>query len=59
VSERPDTAAQIAAPNGERADLRPESIQDAVIRLAGNSQDGIQTAGAFLAGWLDAANTTS
>jgi len=49
VSERPDTAAQTAAPNGERADLRPESIQDAVIRLAGNSQDGIQTAGAFLA----------
>jgi 2-oxoglutarate/2-oxoacid ferredoxin oxidoreductase subunit alpha len=37
------------APNSERADLRPESIQDAVIRLAGNSQDGIQTAGAFLA----------
>ncbi len=40
--------------NGEnapsaRADLRPENIQDAVIRLAGNSQDGIQTAGAFLA----------
>jgi len=33
----------------ERADLRPESIHDAVIRLAGNSQDGIQTAGAFLA----------
>ena len=33
----------------ERADLRPENIQDAVIRLAGNSQDGIQTAGAFLA----------
>jgi len=49
VSERPDTAAQTAAPNGERADLRPENIQDAVIRLAGNSQDGIQTAGAFLA----------
>jgi 2-oxoglutarate ferredoxin oxidoreductase subunit alpha len=49
VSERPDTAAQTAPPNGERADLRPESIQDAVIRLAGNSQDGIQTAGAFLA----------
>ncbi len=38
-----------AAPTSERADLRPESIQDAVIRLAGNSQDGIQTAGAFLA----------
>src|SRR5262249_395676 len=35
--------------NTDRADLRPESIQDAVIRLAGNSQDGIQTAGAFLA----------
>ena len=33
----------------ERADLRPENIQDAVIRLAGNSQDGIQTVGAFLA----------
>jgi 2-oxoglutarate/2-oxoacid ferredoxin oxidoreductase subunit alpha len=38
-----------AAPIFERADLRPESIQDAVIRLAGNSQDGIQTAGALLA----------
>src|ERR1700757_3386181 len=37
------------APPSERADLRPENIQDAVIRLAGNSQDGIQTAGAFLA----------
>ncbi|MEO5721436.1 MAG: 2-oxoacid:acceptor oxidoreductase subunit alpha [Chthoniobacterales bacterium] len=29
--------------------MRPENINDAVIRLAGNSQDGIQTAGAFLA----------
>src|ERR671937_599059 len=38
-----------AIPASERADLRPENIQDAVIRLAGNSQDGIQTAGAFLA----------
>src|SRR6202022_3211735 len=37
------------SPVSERADLRPENIQDAVIRLAGNSQDGIQTAGAFLA----------
>src|SRR2546421_5806457 len=36
-------------PGPERADLRPENIQDAVIRLAGNSQDGIQSAGAFLA----------
>ena len=50
MGETPQTAIE-AAPNvgGERADLRPESIQDAVIRLAGNSQDGIQTAGAFLA----------
>ena len=49
MSEGLDTAAQTTAPNADRADLRPESIQDAVIRLAGNSQDGIQTAGAFLA----------
>src|SRR5438874_10097903 len=33
-----------ATPVSDRADLRPENIQDAVIRLAGNSQDGIQTA---------------
>jgi len=39
----------IGSPQSERADLRPENINDAVIRLAGNSQDGIQTAGAFLA----------
>ena len=32
-----------------RADLRPQNIRDAVIRLAGNSQDGIQSAGALLA----------
>src|SRR5947208_14129510 len=38
-----------AVQNADRADLRPENIQDAIIRLAGNSQDGIQTAGAFLA----------
>ena len=49
MSEGPNTTAQTTAPNTGRADLRPESIQDAVIRLAGNSQDGIQTAGAFLA----------
>jgi len=42
-------SATTATPASERADLRPENIQDAVIRLAGNSQDGIQTAGAFLA----------
>ena len=42
---------EIKTPNGspDRADLRPENINDAVIRLAGNSQDGIQSAGAFLA----------
>ena len=38
-----------ATPHSDRADLRPENINDAVIRLAGNSQDGIQSAGAFLA----------
>jgi 2-oxoglutarate ferredoxin oxidoreductase subunit alpha len=38
-----------ASPAPHRADLRPQSINDAVIRLAGDSQDGIQTAGAFLA----------
>jgi 2-oxoglutarate/2-oxoacid ferredoxin oxidoreductase subunit alpha len=47
VTPHADTAPN--APGPERADLRPENIQDAVIRLAGNSQDGIQTAGAFLA----------
>src|SRR6202045_2463458 len=41
--------AKTGSPPSDRADLRPENIQDAVIRLAGNSQDGIQTAGAFLA----------
>ncbi len=44
-AEVPDNAAALP----DRADLRPENIDDAVIRLAGNSQDGIQTAGAFLA----------
>jgi 2-oxoglutarate ferredoxin oxidoreductase subunit alpha len=50
VKETP-AAATSDAPTGapDRADLRPESINDAVIRLAGNSQDGIQSAGAFLA----------
>ncbi len=45
----PEAGTASNAPGPERADLRPENIQDAVIRLAGNSQDGIQTAGAFLA----------
>lgn len=43
----PESIPSTGAP--ERADLRPENIDDAVIRLAGNSQDGIQSAGAFLA----------
>ena len=47
-SESPN-GATAGSPASGRADLRPENIQDAVIRLAGNSQDGIQTAGAFLA----------
>ncbi len=47
--QKADNAAIAGAPPSERADLRPENIQDAVIRLAGNSQDGIQSAGAFLA----------
>src|ERR1041384_1806769 len=44
-----DTPSVPAAPQSDRADLPPENINDAVIRLAGNSQDGIQSAGAFLA----------
>jgi 2-oxoglutarate ferredoxin oxidoreductase subunit alpha len=47
--QQSDCAAVAGAPPPDRADLRPENIQDVVIRLAGNSQDGIQTAGAFLA----------
>jgi 2-oxoglutarate/2-oxoacid ferredoxin oxidoreductase subunit alpha len=43
------TPAAPASPASGRADLRPEAISDAVIRLAGNSQDGIQSAGSFLA----------
>ena len=43
------SSAPSASPASDRADLRPENINDAVIRLAGNSQDGIQSAGAFLA----------
>src|SRR4051794_20125488 len=43
------SASAASHPAPERADLRPENINDAVIRLAGNSQDGIQSAGAFLA----------
>jgi 2-oxoglutarate/2-oxoacid ferredoxin oxidoreductase subunit alpha len=49
ASQAPGAAAPSASPASDRADLRPENINDAVIRLAGNSQDGIQSAGAFLA----------
>jgi 2-oxoglutarate ferredoxin oxidoreductase subunit alpha len=49
AEQKPDGAAVSTGGAPDRADLRPENIQDAVIRLAGNSQDGIQTAGAFLA----------
>ena len=53
TDQRPETTAAVpssnASPASDRADLRPENINDAVIRLAGNSQDGIQSAGAFLA----------
>jgi 2-oxoglutarate/2-oxoacid ferredoxin oxidoreductase subunit alpha len=49
VAPEAGTAPTQDHPAPDRADLRPENIQDAVIRLAGNSQDGIQTAGAFLA----------
>ena len=44
--DTPDTA---PIQHAERADLRPQKIRDAVIRLAGNSQDGIQSIGGFLA----------
>src|ERR1700692_4700677 len=47
--QKPASPTATAASQSDRADLRPENINDAVIRLAGNSQDGIQTAGAFLA----------
>jgi len=50
TAPRGSTAANPSAtPAADRADLRPENINDAVIRLAGDSQDGIQSAGAFLA----------
>jgi 2-oxoglutarate ferredoxin oxidoreductase subunit alpha len=49
LSSSPVLPEPAPSPPTGRADLRPEHIRDAVIRLAGNSQDGIQTAGAFLA----------
>src|SRR5467141_2828556 len=49
ASGSPPSVPSTGSPPPDRADLRPENINDAVIRLAGISQDGIQTAGAFLA----------
>ena len=40
----PETPGGGTSPSGA-----PRSIQDVVIRLAGNSQDGIQAVGGFLA----------
>jgi len=42
-------SASTSSPTAGRADLRQHTIRDAVIRLAGDSQDGIQSAGAMLA----------
>ena len=39
----------VSLPQGESSSLQPRPIRDVVIRLAGNSQDGIQTIGGFLA----------
>ena len=41
--------ADSSAPSGGQQPQRARKIQDAVIRLAGNSQDGIQAIGGFLA----------
>jgi hypothetical protein len=46
----------LTAPNGAPKISR---ISEAVIRIAGNSQDGIQAIGGFLAGWPDAASRRS
>ncbi len=49
-AEIDDSAAtNLQAAGAGSADLTPQHIHDAVIRLAGNSQDGIQSAGAMLA----------
>jgi 2-oxoglutarate ferredoxin oxidoreductase subunit alpha len=40
---------QSVSPSGPAAPVVPEKIKDVVIRLAGNSQDGIQSVGGFLA----------
>ena len=43
------TTASATSASDESASSPTEQLQDAVIRLAGNSQDGIQTIGGFLA----------
>src|SRR5438309_2199052 len=49
ASGSPPSVPSTGSPPPDRADLRPENINDAVIRLAGTSQDGIRTAGALTA----------
>jgi 2-oxoglutarate/2-oxoacid ferredoxin oxidoreductase subunit alpha len=48
LSSSPESASA-PIPVARRADFLSQRINDAVIRLAGNSQDGIQTTGAMLA----------
>ncbi len=48
ISTNSPEGASVAQPP-DRAHLSPATIDDAVIRLAGNSQDGIQSIGGFLA----------
>src|SRR5438477_2172400 len=47
--QKPDPATAVASPAPDRADFRRDHIDDAGIRLAGKSQDGLQTPVAFLA----------
>ncbi len=46
---RQPTQAQKNNPDVEESEATPETIRDSVIRIAGNSQDGIQSVGAMLA----------
>ena len=45
----PNTASAVKALVKKRSKLREETIKDAIIRIAGNSQDGIQSVGGVLA----------
>ena len=49
IATEPTSTSALPTHAAGRADLRPQSISDAVIRIAGNSQDGIQALGGFLA----------